>query len=96
MEKEIAGLKAEIGEKAYTMLKSGAVDTGELMQYVNQIEERNAKIAEQNGRILEIERTNQEILGQSEAAPGTVLCPACGEKMAAGTRFCTKCGSKLQ
>ena len=102
MEKEIAELKAQVGEAVYRQWTEGKFEIADVEGILNTIKAKYDEIDVQKEKIEQILLEEQQILGTMQSQDGgnrpagTIFCSQCGAQNSVEYKFCMKCGNQLQ
>ena len=97
LEDEKKQLAEIMGNKVYgfcTENPEGDIPRDEVINFINEINARNAQIAEQEKRIQELDAEMNQVRGNNVVTGATTVC-SCGHTNAAGVKFCAGCGKKM-
>lgn len=105
LQRQQAALTAQLGGELYEMWKAGSVDQERLEAVCGEISACEQGIDEQNRRMEQVRKEEQQLLGvqpaqqqasaaQPSASQG-LFCPSCGMQNPAGAKFCIGCGTKI-
>lgn len=87
----------QIATTVYAQWTEGNVDLSAVETALETVKAKDAEIANQKEKIVQLQREEEQILGK-KAEPETetiIHCPACGAQNNAKFKFCYKCGKPL-
>lgn len=101
LEKEIADLKAQVGEITYHDWAENTYDFAKIEPALQAISNKYVEINHQKEKMEELDKEEKQILGNASQQPviageSVRFCPSCGAQNENHYKFCMKCGSPLQ
>ena len=95
LQRQQTALTAQLGSELYEMWKAGTLDQERIEAVCGEISACEQGIMEQNRRMEQVRREEQQLLGVQPSAPQGLFCPSCGMRNPAGAKFCIGCGTKI-
>lgn len=108
LQRQQAALTTQLGGELYEMWKAGDLNHERLEAVCGEIHACEQGIAEQNRRMEQVRKEEQQLLGvqpvrpvqpaQPPAAPSAqqgFFCPSCGMQNPVGAKFCVGCGTRI-
>ena len=95
LQRQQTALTAQLGSELYEMWKAGTLDQERIEAVCGEISACEQGIMEQNRRMEQVRREEQQLLGVQPVQQQGLFCPSCGMQNSAGAKFCISCGTKI-